>query len=94
LHGLVEIGGGLLDLLQRKVAERAAEQRLGLLRRQAIRRREIVDRQLMLFFALIEQAAVVQGLRVVRIESDRLVELCERLLGFSGSCQRASPRVV
>ena len=55
MHRLVEIGGGLLDLLQRKVAERAAEQRLGLLRRQAIRRREIVDRQLMLFFALIEQ---------------------------------------
>ena len=38
---------------------RAAEQRLGLLRRQAVRRGEIVDRKLMLLFALIEQAAVV-----------------------------------
>src|SRR6266849_3346142 len=59
LRGLVEVGGGFLDLVQREVADRAAQQRLGPLRRQAVRRGKIVDRELMPSFALIEQAATV-----------------------------------
>ncbi len=42
----------------------------------------------MLLLALTKQAAAVQGLRVVRIERDRLIELGARLFGFSGPCQR------
>jgi hypothetical protein len=59
LRGLVEVGGSFLDLVQREVTDRAAQQRLGPLRRQAVRRGKIVDRKLMPFFALIEQAATV-----------------------------------
>ena len=59
LRRLVKIGGGLLDLVQREVTDRAAQQRFGALRRQAIRGAKIVDRKLMLLFALIKQAAAV-----------------------------------
>src|SRR5712691_10402727 len=59
LRGLVEIGGGFLGLVEREVTDRAAQQRFGPLRRQAIRRGKIVDRELMPSFALIEQAATV-----------------------------------
>ena len=45
----------------------------------------------MLLFALMEQAAAVQGLRVVRIERDRVIEFGARLFGFSGPCQRLTP---
>jgi hypothetical protein len=90
--GLAEVGGGLLDLVQRKVADRAARQWFGPLRRQASRRGEIVDRELMLLFSLIEQAAIVQGLGVTGIERDRLVELGECLFGLCGSRQRLASR--
>ena len=43
---------------------------------------------MMLLFALMEQAAAVQGLRVVRIERDRVIEFGARLFGFSGPYQR------
>src|ERR1700682_3539466 len=59
LRGLVEVCGSFLDLVQREVTDRAAEQRFGPLRRQAVRRGKIVDRKLMPLFALIEQAATV-----------------------------------
>ena len=59
LRGLVEVGGGFLYLVQRELTDRAAQQRLGPLRRQAVRRGKIVDRELMPLFALIEQAATV-----------------------------------
>jgi len=48
----------------------------------------------MLLFSLIEQAAIVQGLGVMGIERDRLVELGERLFGLSGSRQRLTSRGV
>ena len=61
---------------------RAGEQRLGLLRRQAVCRGEVVDRGLVLFFVLIEQAAIVIGLRIVGGERDRLVEILQCLGPF------------
>jgi hypothetical protein len=48
----------------------------------------------MLPFALIKQAAIVQRFGVMRIDGDRLVELGQRLLGFSGLCQRLGTRGV
>src|SRR5882672_3190159 len=59
LRGLVEVGGGFLDLVEREITDRAAKQRFGPLRRQAVRRGKIVDRELVPLFALIEQAATV-----------------------------------
>ena len=45
-----------------------------------MRGREIVDRELVLVLALIEQAAIVIGFRIVGLQRDRLVEIGERLL--------------
>ena len=73
---------------------RAGEQRLGALGCQSVRGGEIIDRKLVLLFALIEQAAAIQGLCIVGIESDGLLELRTRLLGFSGSRQRLAARRV
>jgi len=36
LHGLIEIGGGFLRLVEREIALGAGQQRLGLLRHQAV----------------------------------------------------------
>ena len=56
-------------------------------------RTEVVDRELMLLFALIEQATIVQRLGMVRIDGDRLVELRQRLCGISGLSQRLGERL-
>ena len=56
--------------------------------------REVVDRELMLPFALIEQAAVVQRLGMMRIDGDRLVEFGQCLFDFSGFRQRLGARGV
>ena len=53
LHRLIEVGGGLLGLVERKVTGGAADQGFGPLRRQPAGRREIVDRLLMLSAALV-----------------------------------------
>ena len=79
LHGLVEIARRRLGVADRKIAERARDIRVGLLRRQPESRGEIVDGDLVLTLALIKQAAIVVGLRVVGLERDRLVEIAERL---------------
>jgi len=92
LHRLVEVGGGFLHFIQREVTDRAAEQRFGALRRQAVGRGKIVDGQLMLLFALMQQAAVVQRLGVVRIEPDGAIELGKRLVVLP-DCSSAWPRV-
>ena len=78
--------------LSSEITDRAAQQRFGPLRRQAIRGGEIVDSKLMVAFALMKHAAVVEGLGVVRVERDRMIELGERLFGFSGPCQRLAAR--
>src|SRR5437762_11117127 len=82
LHRLVEVGGGLLGFADGEVAERAAEQRLGLLRRQAVGRGEILDGEFMLLFALVEQGAIVIGLGIVGAKADRLVEILQRFAGL------------
>src|SRR6202035_375754 len=78
LHRLVKIGGRLFGLVQSEVAERAAEQRLGLPRPQTTRCGKIVDRELVLLLALIEQAAIVIRLSVIGTKADRLVEILKR----------------
>src|SRR5208282_6694564 len=79
LHGLVEIARRRLGVADCQVAERARHPRLGLLRGQPNGRREVVDSNLVLMLALIEQAAIVVGLRIVRLERDHFVEVAERL---------------
>jgi len=72
LRGLVEVGGGFLDLVECEVTDSTAQQRFGPLRRQAVRCRKIIDRKLVLLCTLIEQAAVVQALGIVGIDRDAL----------------------
>jgi hypothetical protein len=48
----------------------------------------------MLFFALVEQAAIVQRVGVVRTDLDRMIELGQCLLGFSGSHQGLGAHIV
>ena len=50
------------------------------------------SRPLVLSFALIKQATVVKRLGMMRIDGDRLVELGQRLIGFSGLRQRLGAR--
>ena len=57
LHGFVEVDRGFLRLVQREITDRAREQRPGLLRLKTVRRREVVDRELVLLLALVKQAA-------------------------------------
>jgi hypothetical protein len=64
------------------------------LRRQAAGCRKILDRLLMPTLSLIDQAAAVECLNVVGIGRKRLVELCERFVGFSGSRQFLTARRV
>lgn len=93
MHGFVEVDRGLLRLVQCEVADRAREQRSGLLRLKTVRCGEVIDRQLMLLLGLVKQTAAEQRLRVVGIEPDRLVEFGQRLLGFPGASQRLACRV-
>ena len=53
--------------------------RLGLVRGEPHGCREIVDGELVLMLALIEQAALIISLRVVRLECDGLVQIGKRL---------------
>src|SRR6185295_9891703 len=48
LHGLVEVGRRRLGVAGRELAQAARDARLGLLRRQPDRGREVVDRELVL----------------------------------------------
>src|SRR3954454_21382382 len=66
----VEIVGGVLDAVDRDVAQAARDIRLGLLHRQPDGSGEIVNRILVLGAALIEQAAVVISLRVIGPDHD------------------------
>ena len=82
MDGVVEIGGGFLGLVGGEVAQRAGQQRFGQLRRKTVRRGEIGDREFVLFFALIEQAAIVIGLGFVGTKRNGLVEIFQRLRGL------------
>jgi hypothetical protein len=92
LYRLVEVGGRFPGLVEREVAGRAAEQRLELLRRQAVGRGEILDRLLVLLLALIDQSAAIKGLHVVRIERDRAIEFRECFLGLAGPGENLATR--
>src|SRR5258708_11661048 len=94
LHRLVEVGGGFLGLVEREVTGRTAQQRLSPLRCQAIGGGEILDRLLVLVFALIDQAAAVQRLRVVGVERERAIEFREGFLGLAGFGQNLAVRGV
>ena len=62
---VVEIARSVLVVVDRDVAQAARDIGLGLLHRQPDRGRKIVDGEAVLALALIEQAAIVIGLRVV-----------------------------
>ena len=94
LHRLVEVGGGFLGLVEREVTRRTAQQWVGPLRCQAIGRGEILDRLLVLLLTLIDQAAAVEGLRVVGIERDRAIEFRERFFGLAGFGENLAARGV
>ncbi len=93
LHGRVEIARGRARIVDGEIAERARDQRLRLLRIERDRGREIVDRELMLALALIEEATVVIGLRVVGPDRDRLVEVVERVDQLSALAKDGFKRV-
>src|SRR4029079_8621853 len=75
----VEIAGGILEAVYRDVAQAPRDVGLSLLHRQSDCGREIVDRVIVLAAALIEQAAIVVGLRVVWPDHDRFVEILQSL---------------
>jgi len=53
------------------------------LRRQAVGRGEIRDRLLVVLLALVDQAAAVERLNIVGIESERAVKFRERFFGLA-----------
>ena len=61
------------------VAERARHEQIGLLCRQSQRDGEVVNSDLVLTLALIQETAIVVGLGVIGTKRDRLVEVGERL---------------
>ena len=78
----------------REIACRAAQQRLDLLRREAIGRGEIGDRLLVLLLALIDQAAAVERRHVIGVERKRAIEFRECFLGLAGLGENLAARGV
>src|SRR5579862_6285468 len=75
LHRLIEIARCRLVVADREVAQAARDELVGALRGEPERSGEIVDGELVLALALIEQAAAVIGLGIVGFQRDRLVEI-------------------
>ena len=79
MHSVVKIGGRRFGVANRQIAERPRHMQLGLARREPHGRGEIVDGELVLMLALIEEAALIICLGIVRLERDGLVQVGKRL---------------
>ena len=80
----VEVGEGVVLVVQRQIGEAAAVIGFGRVRRQRDRGREILDREGVLALRLVDQAAIVVGAGVGGVELDRLLEIVEGVLGAPG----------
>jgi hypothetical protein len=94
LYRLVEIGDRFLGLVECEVTVGAGQQRLGFLWRQAIGRGEILDRLLMLFLGLTDQAAPVERPHIVGIKRERALEFGERFFVVAGFGENLAVRRV
>ena len=99
LHRLVEIARRRLIVADGEIAQRSRDPWFGIAVFETDRGREIVDGELVLLPALIEQTAIVIGVGVVRLERDRLVEIAERiggaaLLAIDDAAAEISRRIV
>src|ERR1700728_1379188 len=83
LHRLVEIGRRRLIIADGQIAQCPRGPRFGIAVFQADCSGEVVDGELVLLAALIEQAAIVIGVGIVGLERDCLVEIGERLVGVT-----------
>lgn len=81
---MVEIGKGVVIVVQRDIGNAAAIIGLWRIRRERDRFREIVDRLILLIALLIDQATIVIGAAIGGAELDRLVEIVEGLVVLAG----------